>query len=63
LADAIRMEGGNFEWHREDLPRERAGEDEAFWRGLEQKLRRVLRLKIAGASRRDSTGRWTFDPP
>jgi 8-oxo-dGTP diphosphatase len=40
LADAIQMEEGNFEWHRQDLPRERAGEDEAFWRGLEQKLRR-----------------------
>jgi 8-oxo-dGTP diphosphatase len=37
LADAMEMAEGDLE---QDLPRERVGEDETFWRGLEQKLRR-----------------------
>jgi len=40
LAHATEMERGDFEWHKQNPPRERAGEDEVFWRGLEQKLRR-----------------------
>jgi 8-oxo-dGTP diphosphatase len=40
LADAIEMEQGDFEWRKRALPRERAGEDELFWHGLERKLSR-----------------------
>ena len=40
LSDALQLETGGFQWQRPVLPPLRSGEDEAFWRGLEQKLRR-----------------------
>jgi 8-oxo-dGTP diphosphatase len=39
LSDALQLESGP-QWQRPVLPPLRSGEDEAFWRGLEQKLRR-----------------------
>ena len=38
--DALRLETGGLHWQRPVLPPLQSGEDEAFWRGLEQKLRR-----------------------
>jgi ADP-ribose pyrophosphatase YjhB (NUDIX family) len=40
LSDAANLETGQVHWQRPVLPPVRSGEDEAFWRGLEQKLRR-----------------------
>jgi 8-oxo-dGTP diphosphatase len=41
LADnAMQMEQGDLDCPKRALPRERPGEDEVFWRALQQKLRR-----------------------
>lgn len=40
LSDAMQLETGGLQWQRPVLPPMRSGEDEVFWRGLEQKLRR-----------------------
>jgi len=41
LAHKIQLEEVDLDRHRQRIPLEPAGEDEVFWRGLEQKLRRA----------------------